>query len=37
MKALVGITPSGATAFVSDLYPGSISDKEITVKTKIVS
>ena len=31
MKALIGITPSGATAFSSELYPGSISDKE-TVK-----
>ena len=29
MKALIGITPSGTTAFSSELYPGSISDKEI--------
>ena len=33
MKALVGITPSGATAFISELHPGSISDKKITVKS----
>ena len=33
MKVLVGITPSGATAFISELYPGSISDKKITVKS----
>ena len=28
-KGLVGISPSGAITFVSQLYPGSISDKEI--------
>mgnify|MGYP000102627856 FL=1 len=32
MKALIGLTPSGATAFASELYPGSTSDKEIVVK-----
>ena len=26
-KGLIGISPSGAVIFVSDLYPGSISDK----------
>jgi len=31
MKSLLGITPSGALCFVSDLFPGSTSDKEITV------
>ncbi|XP_031560763.1 uncharacterized protein LOC116296808 [Actinia tenebrosa] len=31
MKCLIGITPSGVTAFVSELFPGSTSDKEITV------
>ena len=29
-KGLIGISPSGAVTFVSDLYPGSISDKELT-------
>ena len=28
-KGLVGISPSGVVTFVSDLFPGSISDKEI--------
>jgi hypothetical protein len=31
MKSLMGITPSGVLAFVSDLFPGSTSDKEITM------
>ena len=29
-KDLIGIAPSGAVTFISNLYPGSISDKEIT-------
>ena len=29
-KGLIGISPSGAVTFVSELYPGSISDKELT-------
>ena len=29
-KGLIGISPSGAVIFVSKLYPGSISDKELT-------
>ena len=37
MKALVGITPSGVTAFFSELYPGSISDKEITIKSGLLN
>ena len=32
MKVLIGVTPGGAAAFVSDAYEGSISDKEITKK-----
>lgn len=36
MKGLVGITPSGVIGFVSELYPGSITDKEITVKSGIL-
>ena len=31
MKALIGISPSGAVIFVSKLYPGNISDKDLTV------
>lgn len=33
MKGLVGITPSGVCSFVSDLYTGSISDKEIILQS----
>ena len=29
-KSLIGISPSGAVIFVSNLYPGSVSDKELT-------
>ena len=29
-KALVGISPDGVITFVSPLYPGSISDKQLT-------
>jgi hypothetical protein len=29
-KGLIGISPSGAVIFISKLYPGSISDKELT-------
>jgi hypothetical protein len=29
-KALIDISPFGATTFVSKLYPGNISDKELT-------
>ena len=31
MKSMLGITPSGVLCFVSDLLPGSTSDKEKTV------
>ena len=37
VKALVGIIPGGGFSFVSSLYPGSISDKEITVKSGILN
>ena len=30
LKGLIGITPNGAISFVSSLYTGGISDKEIT-------
>lgn len=36
MKSLVGITPSGVIAFVSSLYPGSTTDKEITIKSGLL-
>ena len=35
-KALVGISPDGAVTFVSSLYPGCISDKELTKKSGIL-
>ena len=30
LKGLIGITPHGAVSFISSLYTGSISDREIT-------
>lgn len=36
LKALVGITPSGAVCFISDLYGGNISDKKLTVECGIL-
>ena len=35
-KALVGISPGGAITFVSILFPGSISDKELTRKSGLL-
>ena len=35
-KSLIGISPSGIVTFVSDLYPGSISDKQITKKSGLM-
>ena len=35
LKALVGIDPSGLLTFISDLYGGSISDRELTIKCRI--
>jgi hypothetical protein len=32
----VGISPSGAITFLSDVYEGRISDKDITVKSGLV-
>lgn len=31
MKGLVGISPLGVVSFMSELYTGSISDKELTM------
>ena len=36
-KGSIGISPSGAVTFVSDLYSGSISDKELTQKCGLLS
>ena len=35
-KGLIGISPTGAVVFVSNLYPGSISDKELTRRCGII-
>lgn len=35
-KALVGISPAGGISFVSDIYGGNISDKEITKQCGIL-
>jgi hypothetical protein len=35
-KTLVGVAPNAVITFVSDLYPGSISDKEITRNSKLM-
>ena len=36
LKALVGIAPSGATTFISELYTGNISDREIVIRSGIL-
>ena len=36
-KGLVGMSPNGVITFVSSLYPGSISDKELTRRHGILS
>ena len=35
-KTLIGISPGGAVTFVSKLFPGSISDKELTRKSGLL-
>lgn len=35
-KGLVGITPSGAVCFISELYGGNISDKQLTARSGIL-
>ena len=37
LKWLIGIAPHGATTFISSLYAGSISDKQITRESGIIS
>lgn len=36
LKGLIGITPHGAVSFISSLYAGGISDKEITRRSGII-
>ena len=36
LKSLIGITPSGAVCFVSDLYGGNIFDKKLTAECGIL-
>jgi len=35
-KALLGVAPNGTITFVSELYPGSTSDKQIVVHSKVL-
>ena len=37
VKVLVGITPGGGFNFISKAYPGSTSDKEITLRSGILN
>ena len=37
VKALVGIAPGGGFTFISSVFPGSISDKNITVKSGLLN
>ena len=37
VKCLVGICPGGGFSFISDVFPGSVSDKDITVKSGLLS
>ena len=37
VKVLVGIAPDGCFSFVSPAYPGSISDKDIVVKSSLLT
>lgn len=36
-KSLIGITPSGHITFISQLYAGSISDRELTVRSGLLN
>ena len=37
VKCLIGICPGGGFSFISDVFPGSVSDKDITVKSGLPS
>ena len=36
LKGLVGISPSGAITFISQLYTGSMSDREIVERSGVL-
>ncbi|GFR00393.1 uncharacterized protein TNCT_422101 [Trichonephila clavata] len=36
LKGMIGITPNGAISFISELYSGSISDKEHFIRSKLM-
>jgi hypothetical protein len=36
-KALIGITPAGGLSFISELFPGSVSDREIVARCGILN
>ncbi|CAM4620187.1 unnamed protein product [Leuciscus chuanchicus] len=36
MKGMIGVSPHGAVTFVSSLYPGSVSDKELFRQSEII-
>ena len=37
VKAFVGIVPCGEFTFISSIFPGSISDKGVTVKSGLLN
>ncbi|GFT40986.1 uncharacterized protein NPIL_518371 [Nephila pilipes] len=36
LKGMIGITPNGAISFISPLYCGSISDKQLFIRSKLM-
>ncbi|GFQ71541.1 THAP-type domain-containing protein [Trichonephila clavata] len=36
IKGMIGITPNGAISFISELYCGSISDKQLFIESKLM-
>ena len=37
MKVLIGVAPNSIITFISAAYPGSITDKELTIASGILS